>query len=70
MSHLSGFRATIPENLPHRNIQLGIAELDDLFGNTVGGVIGVGVGVVMFYEIDRWKTKKNTRFDIINDKEI
>ena len=47
MSHLSGFRATIPENLPHRNIQLGIAELDDLFGNTVGGVIGVGTGVVM-----------------------
>lgn len=49
---------------------LGIAELDDLFGNTVGGVIGVGVGVVRFYEIDRWKTKKNTRFDIMNDKEI
>lgn len=25
----------------------GILELDDLFGNTVGGVIGVGTGVVM-----------------------
>ena len=32
---------------------LGIAELDDLFGNTLGGAIGVGVGIAVF----RIKTK-------------
>lgn len=32
---------------------LGIAELDDLFGNTLGGVIGVGVGVAVLYGMDR-----------------
>lgn len=32
---------------------LGIAELDDLFGNTVGGVIGVGIGVAMFYQMEK-----------------
>lgn len=34
---------------------LGIAELDDIFGNTLGGIIGVGFGSVIFYEIDKWK---------------
>ena len=28
---------------------LGIAELDDLFGNTLGGVIGIYVGIGMLY---------------------
>lgn len=31
---------------------LGIFELDDLFGNTFGGMIGVGIGVVILYEMD------------------
>lgn len=31
---------------------LGVTELDDLFGNTLGGMIGVGAGIMMFYEID------------------
>ena len=34
---------------------LGIAELDDIFGNTLGGIIGVGFGSVIFYEIGKWK---------------
>lgn len=34
---------------------LGIAELDDIFGNTLGGIIGVGVGSVIFYEIGKGK---------------
>ena len=28
---------------------LGIAELDDLFGNTLGGVIGIYVGIGIIY---------------------
>lgn len=28
---------------------LGIAEFDDLFGNTLGGVIGIYVGIGMLY---------------------
>lgn len=34
---------------------LGIAELDDIFGNTLGGIIGVSFGSVIFYEIGKWK---------------
>lgn len=34
---------------------LGIAELDDIFGNTLGGIIGVGFGSVIFYEIGKGK---------------
>ena len=30
---------------------LGIAEADDLFGNTLGGVIGMCIGIIIFYEI-------------------
>ena len=36
---------------------LGVAELDDLFGNTLGGMIGVGAGIMMFYEINKWRYK-------------
>ena len=34
---------------------LGIAELDDLFGNTLGGVIGVGIGMVILHQIDKYQ---------------
>lgn len=40
---------------------LGIAELDDLFGNTLGGVIGVGVGVAVFYGMDRRRSVPKER---------
>ena len=40
---------------------LGIAELDDIFGNTLGGIIGVGFGSVIFYEIGKWK--RISKFD-------
>lgn len=40
---------------------LGIAELDDLFGNTLGGVIGVGVGVAVLYGIDRKQSMSKER---------
>ena len=42
---------------------LGIAELDDLFGNTVGGVIGVGVGVVMYYQMNKWRNMSKERMN-------
>lgn len=47
---------------------LGIAELDDLFGNTLGGVLGVSIGVVVLYGIDRRRSvlKKNEVSDIKN----
>lgn len=37
----------------------GIAELDDLFGNTFGGVIGVGIGMVILHQIDRYRNISN-----------
>lgn len=40
---------------------LGVAELDDLFGNTLGGVIGVGVGVVILHQIDKWRNMSKKR---------
>ena len=36
----------------------GIAELDDLFGNTLGGVIGVWGGVAMGYVQGKWRRKE------------
>lgn len=38
----------------------GIAELDDLFGNTLGGVIGVWGGVAMGYvQMAKYVERKN-----------
>ena len=42
---------------------LGILELDDLFGNTVGGVIGVGIGVLILHQIDKWRNMSKERMD-------
>ncbi|MBU5481560.1 VanZ family protein [Blautia sp. MSJ-19] len=40
---------------------LGIAELDDLFGNTLGGVIGVAAGVAIFYVLGKWRNMSKER---------
>ncbi|WP_216392643.1 VanZ family protein [Blautia sp. MSJ-19] len=40
---------------------LGIAELDDLFGNTLGGVLGVAAGVAIFYVMDKWRNMSKER---------
>ena len=42
---------------------LGILELDDLFGNTLGGVIGVGIGVAILHQIDKWRNMSKKGMD-------
>lgn len=40
---------------------LGIAELDDLFGNTLGGVIGLWGGVAMGDVQGKWRSMSKER---------
>ena len=42
---------------------LGILELDDLFGNTLGGVFGVGIGVAILHQIDKWRNMSKKGMD-------
>ena len=41
---------------------LGILELDDLFGNTLGGVIGVGIGVLILHQCELPKKSPLNKF--------
>lgn len=52
---IAAFILSLTVELIHYFTGLGIAELDDIFGNTLGGIIGVGFGSVIFYEIGKWK---------------
>lgn len=62
---LAALRLSLAIELIQYFTGLGIAELDDLFGNTVGGVIGVGVGVgvAMYYQMDKWRNMSKERMN-------